>query len=163
MIVFHSKLSDRSVQMRYLGGVSYQQRTAHERLTRACAIDYDLEMALIAEVPDDGTARGDIIGVGRLVRDLETNSGEFALVVTDDFQRRGVGAELLQRLVHVAREEKLESINGWISPSNAAMQNLSRKLGFDVRFIQKEELVQATLSLSPSQTNLATEDVLSAV
>ena len=56
------------------------------------------------------------------------NSGEFALVVTDDFQRRGLGAELLRRLIEVGREEKLDTIEGWIAPSNVAMQSLSRKL-----------------------------------
>jgi acetyltransferase len=153
MVVFHQKLSDRSVHMRYLAGLSYQQRTAHERLTRVCAIDYDLEMALVAEVLDEGARCGEIVGVGRLVRDTDANSGEFALTVTDDFQRRGVGAELLQRLIHVGREEKLDRIEGWIAPSNVAMQNLSRKLGFDVRFNRFEELAQATLLLRPLQPN----------
>ena len=152
MVAFHAKLSHRSVHMRYLAGISYTQRTAHERLTRACAIDYDREMALIAEVLDEGSTRGDIVGVGRLVRGMDASSGEFALVVIDDFQKRGIGAELLRRLIRVAREEKLETIEGWIAPSNLAMQNLSRKLGFNVRFNSSEELVQATLTLSESQT-----------
>ena len=133
--------------MRYLGSLSYQHRTAHERLSRACAIDYNLEMALVAELLE-GDRHGEIIGVGRLVRDTEFNSGEFALVVADNFQRRGVGAELLSRLVHVAREEKLETIEGWIDPSNMAMQSVSRKLGFEIQFNQREELVHAALSLS---------------
>jgi acetyltransferase len=72
--------------------------------------------------------------------------------VIDDFQRRGIGAELLRRLIRVAREEKLETIEGWIAPSNVAMQSLSRKLGFNVRFNSSEELVQATLTLNPSQS-----------
>jgi acetyltransferase len=76
MVAFHAKLSDRSVHMRYLAGISYTQRTAHERLTHACAIDYDREMALIAEVVDEGSRRGDIVGVGRLVRGMDTSSGE---------------------------------------------------------------------------------------
>ena len=49
MVIFHGRLSEESVHMRYLAGVSYQQRIAHERLTHVCAIDYDLEMALVAE------------------------------------------------------------------------------------------------------------------
>jgi acetyltransferase len=151
MVVFHAQLSEHSVQMRYLAGVPYLQRTAHERLTHVCAIDYDLEMALVAECLEDGNRKGEIIGVGRLIRDIEANSGEFALIVTDKFQRRGVGAELLRRLINVGREEMLDTIQGWIAPSNVAMQSLSRKLGFEVRFNQAEELVQATLSLRPAQ------------
>jgi len=145
MVVFHRKLSDQAVHMRYLAGISYQQRTAHERLTRVCAIDYELEMALVAETLENGTSRGEIVGVGRLIREVDMNSGEFALVVTDDFQRRGLGAELLRRLIEVGREEGLDTIRGWIAPSNVAMQDLSRKLGFDVRFNRAEELMEATL------------------
>lgn len=149
MVVFHRTLSDRSVHMRYFAGISYQQRTAHERLTRVCAIDYDLEMALVAEAMDDGDRYGEIVGVGRLVRNLEVNDSEFALIVSDEYQRRGVGAELLRRLVQIARDERLEAVKGWIVPSNSAMQNLTRKLGFDVRFNTSEQLVLATLSLKP--------------
>ena len=147
MVVFHGKLSEQSVHMRYLAGVSYQQRIAHERLTRVCAIDYDLEMAFVAERLEKDDRRGEIVGVGRLIRDMETNSGEFALIVSDNFQRRGLGAELLRRLIEVGREERLDTIQGWIAPSNVAMQNLSRKLGFDVRFNPAEELVEATFSV----------------
>ena len=147
MVAFHATLSDRSVQMRYLTGMSYQQRTAHERLTRVCGIDYDTEMALIVEMLNDGSTPGDIVGVGRLVRDPEANKGEFALVVADHFQHRGAGAELLRRIVQVGRDENLALIEGWIAPSNVAMQSLCRGLGFDVRFNQDEALVYATLPL----------------
>jgi acetyltransferase len=152
MVVFHKKLSDESVHMRYLGGVSYQQRTAHERLTRVCAIDYDVEMALVAECVDDGGRQGEIVGVGRVIRDIDANSGEFALIVADHFQGRGLGAELLRRLIHIGNLERLERIEGWIAPSNRTMQGLSRKLGFNLQFDQSEELVHATLSLRSSET-----------
>jgi acetyltransferase len=148
MIVFHQKLSEYSVNMRYLAGLTYQHRTAHERLTRVCAIDYDLEVALVAEVRDEGNRSGDIVGVGRIVRSVEENSGEFALVVADSFQRRGLGEELLRRILHVARNEKLDRVEGWIAPANVGMQKLSRKLGFEVRLNREEELVQATLPLN---------------
>ena len=150
IVVFHGKLSEQSVHMRYLAGVSYQRRIAHERLTRVCAIDYDREMALVAERLEKDNRRGDIVGVGRLIRDIESNSGEFALLVADDFQGRGLGAELLRRIIEVGRDEKLRMIQGWIAPSNTAMTNLSRELGFDVRFNPAEELVEATLLLDPT-------------
>lgn len=148
MIAFHQTLSDHSVHMRYLAGISYEQRTAHERLTRVCGIDYDHEMALVAEVLDAPQKKGRIAGVGRLVRDVERNTSEFALLISDDFQRRGLGAELLRRLVQIGKDEKLDAIEGWIAPSNMAMQTVSRRLGFDVRLNPDEELVQATLKLT---------------
>jgi acetyltransferase len=147
MVAFHRALSDRSVHLRYLAGFSYAQRTAHERLTRVCGIDYDREMALVAEVLDEGPKRGTIVGVGRLVRGTDDNQGEFALVVADEFQGRGLGAELLRRLVQIGRDEKLDGIEGWIALSNTAMQKVSRRLGFEVRMNPDEELVHATLPL----------------
>ncbi len=53
MIKFHEKLSERSVYLRYFQPLKLTQRTAHERLTRICFIDYDREMALVAERRDD--------------------------------------------------------------------------------------------------------------
>ena len=49
MVEFHEKLSERSVYLRYFQPLKLRQRTAHERLTRICFIDYDREMALVAE------------------------------------------------------------------------------------------------------------------
>jgi hypothetical protein len=57
----------------------------------------------------------------------------------------------------VANNEKLQALEGWIVPSNSAMQNLSRKLGFDVRFNREENLVQATLALDRSATGAGTQ------
>ena len=151
MVAFHATLSERSVYMRYFAGISYQQRTAHDRLTRVCAIDYEVEMALVAEMIEDGDRQGDLVGVGRLVRNLKTNTGEFALVISDNFQRRGLGAELLQQLIQVGRDEKLDAIEGWIAPLNHGMQSLSRKLGFTVSFSRDEELAYAILPLDYSQ------------
>ncbi len=65
MIEFHKKLSERSVYLRYFQPLKLTQRTAHERLTRICFIDYDREMALVVErKKPDGTP--EIIAVGRL-------------------------------------------------------------------------------------------------
>ena len=67
MVAFHRKLSDRSVSFRYLAGLSYHHRTAHHRLIRLCAIDYDLDMALVAELIDTGGAAVEIFWAGWLL------------------------------------------------------------------------------------------------
>ena len=102
MAVFHQSLSDRTVELRYLGPRSLSYRIAHARLARLCFIDYDREMALVAvhEVPGGGR---EILGVARLYRIPNTTSAEFALVVSDRWQRRGLGTQLLRRLVEIAR------------------------------------------------------------
>src|SRR5262249_43131432 len=129
MVKFHGTLSDRSVYLRYLHPMQLSTRVAHDRLARICFIDYDREMALVAE-SGVGEER-EILGVGRLSK---TSGGsaeaEFAILVSDAFQAHGLGTELLSRLVAVGREEGLLRIIGFISPENDGMQRVSRNLGF---------------------------------
>lgn len=130
MVRFHQTLSDRSVYSRYFAPLRIEQRIAHERLSRICFIDYDREMALIVERHD---AKGtEIVGVGRLSRLHGVNQAEFALLVSDKWQGRGIGAQLLKRLVQIARDEKLERIIAPILPDNRPMQRLAHKAGFKV-------------------------------
>ncbi len=75
MVKFHATLSERSVYLRYFHLMNLSQRVAHERLTRICFIDYDREMALVAERRDPKTGEREILGVGRLVKLLGTNDG----------------------------------------------------------------------------------------
>ena len=110
--------------------VSLGQRVAHERLTRICFIDYDREMALVAEHTDPASGRPAIVAVGRLSNLTGTNEGDVAIVVTDEFQRRGLGSELLRRLLAVGRAERLARITADILPENREMQHICQKLGF---------------------------------
>jgi acetyltransferase len=108
------------------------QRVAHERLSRICHIDYDREMALIAEWHDPDEDHDLVVGVGRLTKELGTNEAEFAMVVVDEFQREGIGTELLRRLVQVGKDEGLDRITADILVQNRAMQHVSEKLGFEI-------------------------------
>jgi acetyltransferase len=134
LVKFHATLSDRTVALRYFHVMTLNTRVAHERLTRICFIDYDREMALVAEFQNPQTGNRDIIGVGRLSKIRGTKEAEFALLVSDRFQRKGIGTALLERLIQVGRDEQLDQITGDILPENHDMQRLSEKLGF--RLIQ---------------------------
>lgn len=128
---FHETLSEQSVYFRYASRMKLSQRTAHERLARICFIDYDRAIALVAERrgPD---GQSEILGVGRLTKLVGTNDGEFALVVADPYQRRGLGSHLLERLIEVGREEGLERLMADILVQNGGMQALCRKFGFEL-------------------------------
>lgn len=128
---FHATLSDETVFHRYFHMVSLSQRVAHERLSRMCFIDYDRQMALVAE--RQGPER-EILGVGRLVKSQRGDEGEFAILVGDRYQKQGLGTELLRRLVEFGREEKLARITADILPDNLEMQRVSKKIGFELRF-----------------------------
>nr|WP_277876077.1 bifunctional acetate--CoA ligase family protein/GNAT family N-acetyltransferase [Chroococcidiopsis sp. [FACHB-1243]] len=130
MVQFHQTLSEESVYFRYFHLIKLSQRIAHERLTRICFIDYDREMALVAEYHDPQTATREILAVGRLSKIHGYNEAEFAMLVGDRHQRQGLGTELLSRLLQVGRDEKLDRITAEILAENRAMQKVCEKLGF---------------------------------
>ena len=133
MVKFHKTLSDRSVHLRYFGLVSLERRIMHERLRRVCFIDYDREIALVADLKNgDGTHQ--VLGVGRLVKEHGTNEAEFAVLISDPWQGKGFGSELLKLLVQVGRKEGLRRITGHISPENTTMKTVSEQVGFKLCF-----------------------------
>jgi acetyltransferase len=146
MVRFHQTVSERSVYFRYLHMMGLSQRVAHERLTRACFIDYAREMALVAEQRD---AAGEplILAVGRLIKLRGTNEAEFAILVADACQRQGLGGELLRRLVHIGRDEKLARIVASIDVDNRDMQIVSERNGFTVSYDEQEQLMKARIDL----------------
>lgn len=132
MVEFHKRLSERSVYLRYASMMKLSQRVAHERLARICFIDYDKEIALVAEVRNNETGQKEIVGVGRLTQLHGTRDGEFALVVIDEYQCKGLGSELLRRLVDIGENEGLERIVADILIQNHPMQRICQKIGFDI-------------------------------
>jgi len=135
MVKFHKTLSDRSVYLRYFGILSLEKRIMHERLRRVCFIDYDREMALVVDLRNrDGSHR--ILGVGRLIKEHAKNEAEFAILISDAWQGKGLGSELLKLLVQIGRKERLQRIVGHISPENATMKRVSEEVGFRLRFDQ---------------------------
>ncbi len=130
MVRFHETLSDRSVYFRYFHPMRLNQRVAHERLQRMCFIDYAREMALVVDHRDPQTGAREILGVGRLIKLHASNDGEFAILVSDRCQGCGLGTELLRRLVHIGKEEKLSRIVGDVLPDNREMLRVCEKLGF---------------------------------
>ena len=136
MVKFHKTLSDRSVYLRYFGIVSLEKRIMHERLRRVCFIDYDREIALVADLKNrDGSH--DILGVGRLVKEHGTDEAEFAVLISDPWQGKGFGSELLKLLVQIGRKEGLHRITGRISPENTTMKTVSEQVGFKLHFDNK--------------------------
>lgn len=146
MVAFHETLSDRTVYFRYFHLIKLGERVSHDRLTRICFIDYDRDMALVAEhQPPDGPTR--ILGVGRLTKARGLPSAEFAIVVTDEMQGQGLGTELLRRLVAIARDEGIARITGEILPENHDMQHVAAKVGFACRYDPALGVVRAELVL----------------
>jgi acetyltransferase len=125
MAKFHELLSDETVYLRYFHMARLDTRVAHERLLRKCFIDYDREMALVAELPSAGSQVPPIIAVGRLSRRPLSEEAELAVVVADQFQHQGLGGELIARLVKIARAEGLKRIVAEFHSENSAIRHLA--------------------------------------
>jgi acetyltransferase len=148
LIEFHQALSDRTVALRYFHAIKLSQRVAHERLMRICFIDYDREMALVAEHKDSSTGVCAVLGVARLGKLHGASEAEFALVIVDRFQGMGLGTEFLRRLIAVGRDLAFDRISGEILPENRGMQRICAKLGFHLDYEPGDMVVKAVLDLA---------------
>ena len=146
IVNFHQYISEESVYFRYFHLMKLQTRTAHERLTRICFIDYDREMALVADYLDPDTGERQILGVGRLSKIYGTNEAEFGMLISDRYQGLGLGTELLHSLIDIGRQEQLNRITADILPDNHTMQHLCTKLGFEIQ--RNMDVVRAYFKLT---------------
>jgi acetyltransferase len=126
---FHEQLSERSVYLRYFHLLDLDRRVSHDRLIRTCFNDYDRDIALVADHLNKDTGEHEILAVGRL-RKIDASDAELAVLITDEYQGRGLGTELSRRLVEIARAEKITRVIAEILPENIHMQRVCRELGF---------------------------------
>ncbi len=117
---------------------------SHEMLSRFCNIDYDREMAIIAEY-SNGNGQRRNVGVGRLILDRE-KGGEFAVLVADDFQGKGLGIKLVDILIAIGQDKGLKSIYGIAINDNWRILGLTKKMGFTNKKISEDETLM-TLNL----------------
>ncbi len=144
MAAFHQTISERSVMLRYFYPMALSQRIEHERLSRISFIDYDREMALVAEVKG---RRGtdEIIAAGRLIKLYGGEDAEFTVLVSDAYQGYGLGSEMLRRLVDIGKQEGVKHIYGNIVGENVNMLRVVERLGFKLVGQQKEGVMRVEL------------------
>ena len=117
---------------------------SHNTLTRYCNIDYNREIAIVAEVKEGKKKK--IIGVARLILQPGRKRGEFAVAVGDEWQGLGLGSKLVDYIVEISRDMRLESICGDVMSRNLKMFRLCTKKGFKMEPMD-EEITKATLDL----------------
>jgi acetyltransferase len=120
-----------SPQSRYYRFMQALRELTPEMLVRFTQIDYDRELALIAVTTVSGKEIE--LAVGRYITNPDGESCEFALVVADDWQGRGVGTRLMQQLIEAARARGFRSMDGEVLASNARMLEFCANLGFEIR------------------------------
>lgn len=127
LVQFHRELSEHSVRQRYFEFLSLDERVAHERLLRICFTDYDREWAIVAEVSQP---HKHIIGIGRLTRIPDTSIAQLKLTIIDAYHGLGLGTQLMQQMLHIAEQEKIEIVDAYILVENAGMLKICQHMGF---------------------------------
>jgi acetyltransferase len=118
---FFGRLSERSRFQRFM---QYLRELPPKMLARFTQIDYDRELALVALHEEE------IVGVGRYAPNPDGLTAEFALAIADDWQGKGLGYALLQRLVTAARNAGYRALVGEILEANRDMLELAAHFGF---------------------------------
>ncbi|MFH0848481.1 MAG: GNAT family N-acetyltransferase [archaeon] len=118
--------------------------TPHETRIRYCNIDYDREIAIVGEILEQG--RRKIIGVVRLVIDRTGRKGEFAIAIADPWQGIGVGSKMVDYMIGIAEDKKLDTIYGVVLPENIHMLRICREMGFRIEKRSESEM-RVTLDL----------------
>jgi acetyltransferase len=123
-------VSELSNETKYFRFMNYLQELSQEMLVRFTQIDYYNEMALIA-VTSDGSDE-EQIAVARYMTLPDKKSCEFALVVSDRWQSRGLARHLMPKLMEIARDRGLERMEGQILSNNFRMLELMESLNFQI-------------------------------
>jgi len=135
-----------SAETRYFRFMDTLRELTPQMLVRFTQIDYDREMAFVAVVGEDG--RETEVGVARYVANPDGASCEFALVVADGWQRKGLGRRMMEQLIDVARARGLKAMVGHVLAENRGMLSLCQKLGFVVADSDEGPMVKrVTLAL----------------
>ena len=119
-------LSEESVRFRFFEII---KELSHDTLSRYCNLDYDREIAIVAELQEEQR----IIGVVRLILDSERKNGEFAIMVSDTWHGLGLGSKLMDFIVDIAKDLKTETIYSQVTSANVKMISLCCKKGFETK------------------------------
>lgn len=126
-VEFFGSLSPTSIYYRFFGALKELPQAMLARFTQ---IDYDREIALVAI--DEDSEAGRICGVARIIGDPDGMEGEFAVLVRDTWQGKGLGASLLKTCLLIAEKRGFNKIHGVVLRENRTMLALGKKLGFAI-------------------------------
>ncbi len=122
------------------------RRLSREEIKRFTAIDPECEFAVIATVVHDGIDQQ--VGIARYVKQGCSDEAEFAIVLRDDWQGRGLGRVLLSSLIAEAKQRGVRRLIGTTMSENDEMLALARKLGFNAAIGEVSSETNLTLDLA---------------
>ena len=133
--MWHELLGNCSTQTLWFRFSYLFKQSTHEMATRFCFIDYDREMGIVAEVEEDGHRK--LVGVGRLVADMNHEVAEYAVLVVDRWHGRGLGGTLSDYCLEIAMRQVVAEV----SKDNARMLATFRSRGFQLDENQEQDIV----------------------
>jgi len=137
--MWHELLGSCSTQSLWFRFSYLFKQTTHEMATRYCFIDYDRELGIVAEVEEEGQRK--LIGVGRLVADMNHEVAEYAVIVIDRWHGHGLGGLLTDYCCEVAKKWGVKRIVAETSKDNTRMIATFRNRGFEINDKQEEDVV----------------------
>ncbi len=149
MLALWSRLSPETIRMRF-----FAPRTMDDQQMRYFTeVDYSRRFALVAETA------GRIVGVSRFdVLDEDCRLAEFAVLVEDAEQGRGIGTALLRGLVQPAHDLGVQGFTGDVLRENSRMLRMLRDAGLTPAFAGAGTIVETTFSTTPTEAYLSTGD-----
>jgi acetyltransferase len=129
-----NQISRRSLYYRFFG---YPPEFTHDFISRFTNIDYDREMAFIAENKDDEGKRH-MMAVVRVVKDNEDDHGELAIIVADRWHRMGIASALLKHMILYARSRQMPYLNALFMHSNQNLKKMLTKFNFKIKSLEGE-------------------------
>jgi acetyltransferase len=139
--------SEESIRYRFF---QLLKDTPHEVRVRYCNIDYDREIAIVAELTEENRKR--ILGVGRLSIELDGKSGELAFIIGDQWQGQGLGTKVVDYVLEIAKEMGVETVYAIMLTDNRRALNLTKKMGFKLESLD-DGTVKGTLDLKEEIPN----------
>jgi acetyltransferase len=122
--------SEESIRYRFF---EILRDTPHEVVVRYCNVDYDREIAIVAELVKSPQRK--ILGVARVSIESDGKNGEVAFIVRDQYQGYGLGTKMVDYVLDIAKEKGLEEIYAIVLPDNARAMDLMKKMGFSFEYL----------------------------
>jgi acetyltransferase len=139
--------SEESIRYRFF---EMLRNTPHELRVRYCNIDYDREIAIVAESTQNGKRK--LLGACRLSIEHSRTTGEMAFIVSDHWQGLGLGTKMVDYSLDIAKEKGIESVYAIMLPDNYRALSLTKKMGFNIEYLN-DGTVKTVLNLKQENLN----------
>ncbi|MDV7338745.1 bifunctional acetate--CoA ligase family protein/GNAT family N-acetyltransferase [Terasakiella sp. A23] len=141
---FLSKVTPEDIRFRFFGSV---RELPHSEMARLTQLDYDREMAFVAQAPNEEDGHLETLGVVRTGTDPNNEDAEYAILVRSDLKGQKLGWKLLNKMIEYCRSRGTTYFTGQILRENRTMIDMVKAMGFEVRTIMEEDIVEVKLKL----------------